>query len=123
MRLFVLVLAALAAAKVWTQETLFRTGAEEALIAAYGAKARQACQRQSATSSGAKARGIDWINAPAIRMTTGSRKVSVPIWEVDSPAWSARYRNPFLVLEAEDLSGSASCDYDILAAQASIAAQ
>jgi hypothetical protein len=56
----------------------------------------------------------------AIRMITGSHNVGVMPWQVDSPLWNARYRNPFLVLQADDRSPSLSCEFDILSGTAAL---
>jgi hypothetical protein len=50
-------------------------------------------------------------------MATGSRNVPVHFWQVDDELWSARFRNPYLVLEG---SGGASCEYDVLLDRARI---
>jgi hypothetical protein len=120
MRLFVLALALLAGAKVWTQDTLFRAGAEEALIAAYREHAIQACQKQTKTLDGAPARGSNWMRPASIRLATGSQTVKVYIWQVDHALWSSRFRNPYLVLSAGESSGGLSCEYDVLYGQATI---
>ncbi len=120
MRLLVLALAALAGAKVWTQDTLFRAGAEEALVAAYRESAVQACQKQQKSLDGRPVRGINWTKPASILMATGSRSVKVYFWQVDHALWSARYRNPYLVLGADDGPGGPSCEYDVLYGQATI---
>ena len=51
MRALVLVLAVLAGAKIWTQERLYREGAEEALLLAYRERAMAACQSQQPPAS------------------------------------------------------------------------
>ena len=120
MRLFVLALAFLAGAKVWTHDTLFRAGAEEALVAAYRERAVQACQKQPQSLDGQTVRGINWTRPASILMATGSRSVKVHFWQVDHALWSARYRNPYLVLTAGDTPGGPSCEYDVLHGQATI---
>ena len=56
----------------------------------------------------------------AIRMVTGSKGVKVYFWQVDHALWSARYRNPYLVLDAEDGRGGPACEYDVLYGQATV---
>jgi len=116
MRLLVLFLALLAGAKVWTQHSLFKSGAEEALIAAYGEKARQACQRQQQTGARV-ARNSDGMRAADMHMETGRRDVDVGIWQVDHELWATRYRNPILILPSP-LGDQTACAYDILAGKA-----
>lgn len=118
MRLFVLFLAFLAGAKVWTQDTLFRAGAEEALINAYLERAMHACQQVPRTKDGSTPRNPDWARPASIRMSTGSRNVGVYFWQVDDAAWSARYRNPYLVLASDEGPSASSCEYDVLSGQA-----
>lgn len=120
MRLFVLALAFLAGAKVWTQDTLFRAGAEEALVAAYRDRALQACQKQPKSLDGQPVRGINWARPTSIHMATGSRSVKVHFWQVDHALWNARYKNPYLVLATSDSPGAPSCEYDVLYGQATI---
>jgi hypothetical protein len=120
MRIFVLFLAMLAGSKVWVQDTLFRSGAEEALVAAYRDRAIQACQRQPSDSEGRSARGLDWSQPETIRLSTGSRAVSAYFWQVDHANWNARYRNPYLVLTAREDAGGPRCEYDVLYGQAKI---
>ena len=47
MRAFVLLLALLAGLKIWASEQLFRSAAEEALVAAYRDRAVAACQKEA----------------------------------------------------------------------------
>ena len=57
MRAVVMILALLAGLKIWAHDQMFRSGAEEALIAAYRERAIAACQRDAArTSQGAVGR-------------------------------------------------------------------
>ena len=117
LRLMVLVLALLAGAKVWTQDTLFRAGAEEALVAAYRDRAIMACQKLPAkrfeTATAAVPPAL-WAKPQTVRMKTGSRNFDVFFWQVDSPLWNARYRNPYLVLNGGEDSLPVACEFDIL---------
>ena len=116
LRLAVLALAFLAGAKVWTQDTLFRSGAEEALVAAYRDRAIQACQKrqQNPAAEATAASPINWARSASIHMSTGSRNAAVHFWQVDHALRNARFRNPFLVLTAGDHAPGFTCEYDVL---------
>jgi len=117
LRLMVMFLALLAGAKVWTQDTLFRAGAEEALVAAYRERAIAACQKLPAKRTDAMTPAVppaNWAKPHSVRMKTGTRSVDVYFWQVDSPLWNARYRNPYLVLSSEGDAPPVACEFDIL---------
>ena len=117
LRFMVLILALLAGAKVWTQDTLFRAGAEEALVIAYRERAIQACQKIPARrlEDGMSApSAITWSKPQSVSMKTGSRNVGVYFWQVDSALWNSRYRNPYLVLSAGEYGPPIACEFDIL---------
>jgi hypothetical protein len=120
MRFLVLALAALAGAKVWMQDTMFRSGAEEALVAAYRERAIEVCQKQGRDIAGQPMRGLNWSRPTSVRMITGSRHTSVYFWQVDDAAWNARYRNPYLVLRTSEHDAAPSCEYDLIYGQAQI---
>jgi hypothetical protein len=112
-----MLLALLAGAKVWTQDTLFRAGAEEALVAAYRERAIAACQKLPAKRMDAMTAAVPpafWAKPHSVRMKTGTRSVDVYFWQVDSPLWNARYRNPYLVLRSEEDALPVACEFDIL---------
>ncbi|MGQ0672719.1 MAG: hypothetical protein ACT4N2_07570 [Hyphomicrobium sp.] len=114
MRLLVLALALLAGTKVWTQDTLFRAGAEQALVAAYRERATKACEAEPPLREGTALRHVDWSRPETIRMTTGSRNIGVYFWQVDDALWNARYRNPYLVLTARGVGTPSTCEYDTI---------
>ncbi len=56
----------------------------------------------------------------AIQWVIGKSGLDVNLWQVDNALWSARYRNPYLLLTAGQYSGTIYCEYDILNAAASV---
>jgi hypothetical protein len=111
MRALVVSLALLAALKIWVQDSLYRSAAEEALVSAYRMRAADACTRISAA-------GVDWSRDSQPRVTIGNPAVAVHIWQFEHELWNARYRQLYLVLSR---GGSGpSCSYDILADRAEI---
>lgn len=120
MRIVVMILALLAGAKVWTQDSLFRAGAEEALVLAYREPAIAACRKETRTLDGEQLRGVTWTTTDPVHMMTGNGRVKVSPWQVDHELWGARYRNPYLVVDSPERSPGYRCEFDILYGQATI---
>jgi hypothetical protein len=119
MRLFVLFLALLAAAKLGYQEYLFRTSARDAIIGAYREHAVIACQRDAKSHSLGVSQQA-WANPLSIRLMIGKSTVDAYLWQLDNPMWNARYRNPYLFLSVGPASARLYCEYDIVNAAASV---
>lgn len=132
MRAFVLLLAVLAGLKIWASEQLFRSAAEEALVAAYRDRAVAACQREAAAPRDYPARDAKaviaahaaaaqaWGKHADIRLVIGKRSVEVNIWDTDNALWNMRYKYPYLVLAAPAGTGLGACEYDITLGQTAI---
>jgi hypothetical protein len=124
MRLAIAVLLLLAGAKIWTQEQIYRSATEDALLQAYRATAiascRAASQPAAARTSATNPKQIAAAFASPSRthLEIGNRDVSVPIWEVDHAAWAMRYTYPYVILEADN--PAARCSYDVKLGRASI---
>jgi hypothetical protein len=124
MRVMVVLLALLAAAKILAQERISRSGLEEALIAAYGDRAAQACQLASSPDPRALASPgprPDWTKLSERRVVIGRNDVEVRLWELDNALWSRRFKHPFLVLEAPEGPGGSVCEYDLTLGRATLA--
>jgi hypothetical protein len=120
MRLVVMFLALLAAAKLGYQEYLFRTGTRDAIIGAYREHAVQACQKDS-RSHGFGLAPQAWANPKSVKLVIGKSSLDVYPWQTDHAMWNARYRNPYLFLTANQGSGAIRCEYDITNAAAAVA--
>ncbi len=119
MRALVLSLALLAGLKIWIQDSVYRSAAEDAIILAYRARAADACAGASRALPRSGSEGTaDWSSGVEPRVTVGNPALGVHIWEFDSELWNARFRQPYLVLSAP--GASLSCTYDILAATAAV---
>lgn len=123
MRLVVIILALLVAAKIWAQDRMYREAAGEALLAAYKLHAEAACVGRPQTD----ARGmpvavgsVNWKAAETAEILLGNPRLSVPIWQVDHPLWNARYKNPIVRLTVGDRYSRLACDYDVLAGSAEL---
>jgi hypothetical protein len=121
MRALVLALALLAGVKVWYQDTLYRTAATDAVVAAYRARATEACQKQpqrDALGRSLAAFQVDWRSPASIELVVGNRQLDVGLWETDNPLWAARYKHPYLILASGDTHSRLACSYDVLSGSA-----
>ena len=119
MRLVVIFLALLAAAKLGHQEYLFRTGTRDAIIGAYREHAVQACQRD-ARSSGLGLSPQAWASPRSVKLVIGKSSLDVYPWQTNHAMWNARYRNPYLLLTVSQGSSAVRCEYDITSAAAAV---
>ncbi len=122
MRIFVFILAALAIAKVYAQDQLYRTATAQALINAYSSLAVTACQ--SSSSQGLKTATSShpdlWSSGSQMTLQIGRDDLGVSIWQFDDQRWEAAYRQPYLVLAPQASADSLTCTYDITAGRAQI---
>lgn len=121
MRILILLLALAAGTKIWFHDRLFRTGAEEAIVAAYRDRAVASCQQLPQRDSRGEtlaAFTVNWSHTPTIEMAFGNHHLPIHIWQADHPQWNARYRNPHLVLASADRHSGLRCFYDVVAGQA-----
>lgn len=109
MRALVIALAALVALKVWIQDSVFRTAAEDAIVLAYRSRAADACAALSVA---------DWSSGVESRVAVGNPNIDVHIWQLDHELWNARFRQPYLVLTPP--APASACTYDILAGSAAL---
>ncbi len=122
MRIFVFILAALAIAKVYAQDQLYRTATAQALINAYSSLAVTACQKSgSAQIKTATSAQLDlWTTRSPMSLQIGRDDLGVSIWQFEDRRWEAAYRQPYLVLSPQTQAGALTCTYDITAGQAQI---
>jgi hypothetical protein len=118
LRGLVLILAVLAGLKIWTQERLYRQGAEDALILAYRERAIAACQSQAPDSSAPVEALPLWTQPASVAVAIGRSGVPVNVWEVGSALWSARFKHPHVVLTAAEQQSRAKCEYDVIEGRA-----
>lgn len=108
--------ASMAVAKVWASDRFHRAVYSEAIIAAYGEKARTTCQREAARQAPAAYASLKLTPSGVV---IGSPNVRVAFWDVDNPLWEVRYRHPHVMLTAEPLT-DLSCAFDVTAGLASL---
>jgi hypothetical protein len=118
MRLLVVLLVLMATTKVATLEWLHRAASDDVIVSAYRPRALEACAVQGQRLTPA----VDtksWTTDTAIHLEIGRRGKSVAVWQVNDPAWTERFRNPYLHLDSQGASGRVRCAYDIVNGQAS----
>jgi hypothetical protein len=118
LRALVVALAVLAGAKIWTQDRLFREGAADALLLAYGERAMAACQSQEVPRAGASA--TLWTRPASVDLAIGRSGLDVQIWQLQSDRWPARFKHPHVVLTLAGTS-PAVCEYDVIEGRAYLA--
>lgn len=118
MRAVVLVLVGLAGLKVWTQDHIYRSATEEALVHAYRDRAIEACAKGRREPRAGV--GSAWSHPSAIRLVIGKRDLDVAIWDVENALWAVRYKYPILVLDAGAQSPGLTCEYDVTLGTAAV---
>ena len=123
MRLLVILLALLAAAKVATVEWLRHAAADDLIVSAYKPRALEACGREARR----RPLGVDaaaWTADTPVTLEIGDRRANVYVWQVNDPAWGERFRATYLHLTATGPAkpGAAEvqvlCSYSVLAGTA-----
>jgi hypothetical protein len=83
----------------------------------------EACQNEA----GSRSLGLGpqaWSNPRTVKLMIGNSSLDVYLWQTDHAQWSARYRNPYLLLTTDDAQGQRSagvrCEYDIVNAAAAV---
>ncbi len=117
MRTMVLILFALATAKVATVQWLYRAASDDVIINAYRPRALDACGRDARRSFGLET--AVWSEQVPIRLEIGKPNTPVRIWQIDDPSWPRRFRNPYLHVTAGSNGLQVACIYDVLAGTAS----
>jgi hypothetical protein len=123
MRMFVLILAALTAVKLWHRDETYRAAADQAVVAAYLAQASAACQKIRQVANDGSALSpfpINWATPERSRLSAGNTLLSVRFWQVDNVQWTSRFKAPHLVLESGEQTGGVACAYDLSGGQATI---
>lgn len=116
LRTIVVLMAGLAALKVWAQDRYHRAIYHDALVEAYEDKARAACGKEMTRLNRTLAGLALHVDAVSI----GSPDVRVALWDVDNPLWDVRYRNPHLMMSAK-LSNDVRCAFDVTAGLVTLA--
>ena len=118
MKIVVVILAVLAAAKVGMHEFLYRAATNDVIISAYRDRAIAACAKEPRAARVALASA--WEQPGAIRLVIGKPNIDVYFWQVEHRLWNARFVNPYLVIEVAGPATQLQCEYDIVHAAATL---
>ena len=113
MRLLVLVLLLFAVGKFGVHDYLYRSATEEALVAAYGQRAIDAC-RGEATLRGLSAAAQAPAATGDLRLLIGKPDMDVALWDFGNRNWNKRYRTPYLQITLGSGLGRVTCAYDVM---------
>lgn len=116
LRSMLMLAAVMAGAKVWASDRFHRAIYSDAIIAAYGEKARVTCQREVVRQAPAAYASLKLTPSGVV---IGSPNVRVAFWDIDNPLWEVRYRNPHVMLTAEPLT-DLNCAFDVTVGLASV---
>ena len=113
MRVLALALLLFVAAKFGAHDFLYRSATEEALIAAYGQRAIEAC-RGEATLRGLSAAAQAPAGTGDLKLLIGKPDLDVALWDFGNRNWHKRYRTPYLRLTLGSGLGRVTCAYDLM---------
>ena len=115
----VIVLVALIALNFVYDEYLFRSAAHDVIVETFRTSAADAChsnaQNQNITASHAA-----WRNPASLKLVIGKSNLDVYFWQIDSLMWNAKYKNPYMLIVADENPSYILCEYDILHRTASV---
>ena len=112
MRTVIILLVLAVAGKVGLNEWIYRAATEDALIAAYSARAADIC-RNDARSRGFPA--AQPMTRPGdIRLMVGASEHDVWLWDLGNASWAKRYRTPYLRLPLQTAEATLQCSFDIV---------
>lgn len=118
MRILVIVLALLAAAKIGTQEYLIASAKSDIIIEAYRDRAVGACKEA------AKAKRLELPSTLAstrdVRLVIGKGSLDVALWQVEHALWQSRYKSPYLLFTLSEKPQRVFCEFDITQGSASV---
>jgi hypothetical protein len=117
MKLVLFVLVALALVKVGAQVYIRQQSIEDTVVAAYRQHAIAACglhgANEARTSGGAVVARPLAAPEPTVTLAIGRPDLDVRLWQTSHEAWSARFRDPFLIVMTPYGKTTTACEYDI----------
>jgi hypothetical protein len=116
MRILALFLALLAVGKIAFVQWLYQNASDEVIVSAYRPRALDACSRDAQRLFGLDSAA--WSKGTPIKLEIGKRNSPIHIWQINDPAWTERYRNPYLHLTVQATGLQVQCMYDVVSGQA-----
>ena len=120
MRVLVLVLTLLAAAKIGTQQYLIASAKTDIIVSTYRDRAVGAC-REAARSKRIEV-PASWSSSGAVRLVIGKSNLDVSLWQIDHSLWQTRYKSPYLIFTISEFPRRIYCEFDIAQGAASLIA-
>lgn len=117
MRTLVIILMLMAAGKVLAVEYLHRAAGDELVVNAYRTRALETCSREARRKGLATA---NWKADTPITLEIGNRGAAAFVWQVDNPAWSQRFRHPYLHVTGDQGGQPVQCLFDVIAGSAAV---
>lgn len=111
MRVVVILVAALAGLKVWTQDRMYRSIMHDALLQAYRERATVSCLKEFARIG--RPIGAKWPVEASAEIIIGNPATDVAVWDYQNPLWDVRFRHPHVKLSAPGAAGP--CAFDVAA--------
>lgn len=112
MRTFIIVLVLAVAAKIGLTEWNYRSATEDALIAAYSARASDICRNDARTRGFPPAQPM--TRPGEVRLVVGAGDLGVWLWDVGNASWNKRYRTPYLHLSLQTGEATLQCSFDVV---------
>ncbi len=102
MRILIFFLLALALGKVGAQSYIRQQSANETIVSAYREHALAACQQ-----NGQKTPNV------SVELVIGKSDLNVRLWQTGHAQWSARYKDPFILIKSKANDRAVICEYNI----------
>lgn len=115
----IIAVVALIAANFAYDQYLFRSAAHDVIIETFQATAAQACHSNAITQK-ISASETAWRNPASLKLVIGKSNLDVYFWQIDNSMWNAKYKNPYMLLVADENPAYILCEYDILHRRASV---
>ena len=115
----VIVLVALIAANFAYDDYLFRSATHDVIVETFRISAADACH-SNARNQKITASQAAWRNPASMKLVIGKSNLDVYFWQIDSLMWNAKYKNPYMLIVADENRSYILCEYDILNRRASV---
>ena len=112
MRRIIILLAVAVVLKLAVNEWNYRAATEEALIAAYSARASETCRTDARTRGFPPAQASS--RAGDMRVAIGANDLDVWLWDVGNSSWVKRYRTPYMHLTLQAGEATLRCQFDLV---------
>ena len=106
MRVILFLLIVLAVGKIGMQSYIRQQSAKDTIINAYRDHALAACRHYTGATDNA-------AHPASIKLVIGKEELNVRLWQTSHRKWSARYKDPIIVIATQGPNERVVCEYDI----------